>query len=201
MVHLKGIFQGIANLGCLNIFMKSVLNDFLREISGSIHTDLYPMVDILVLQIKNINHKNNRRLHGLSWLNEFLKLGKFLESKHCILKALDYDEFNLCYLKQAAYIHIELGEYEEAETRFEVITHQNPQDAIAWFTRSEILIILGDHQLALNVLEKGRYSLLCLQGGVGHHIVRRHVALHACLDIAHLPPVGISTGTANKIAQ
>ena len=54
-----------------------VLTDFLREISSSVHIDLHPMVHILVLQIKNQSHSENRRLFGLIWLYEFLKLGQF----------------------------------------------------------------------------------------------------------------------------
>eukprot|EP01083_Nonionella_stella_P017611 49257_1 len=54
-----------------------VLTDFLREISSSVHIDLHPMVNILVLQIKKKEHSENRRLFGLIWLFEFLKLGQF----------------------------------------------------------------------------------------------------------------------------
>lgn len=54
-----------------------VLTDFLREICAQVHINLHPMVNILILQIKNTGHSNNRRLFGLIWLNEFLKLGQF----------------------------------------------------------------------------------------------------------------------------
>jgi len=54
-----------------------VLAEFLREITASIHTDLHPMVNILVHQVKIPKHKVKRRLCGLIWIHEFLKLAKF----------------------------------------------------------------------------------------------------------------------------
>ncbi len=54
-----------------------VLTDFLREICSSVHIDLHPMVNIVVLQIKDRQHSENRRQFGLIWLYEFLKLGQF----------------------------------------------------------------------------------------------------------------------------
>lgn len=82
------------------------------------------------------------------------KLDKFLESKHSVNRALEYEKHNLDYLRQSAYIHIELGEYEEAEQRFKLITHQNPKEIKGWFARSEILVLLGDYEIALEVLNE-----------------------------------------------
>ncbi len=42
-----------------------------------VHIDVHPMVNILVLQIKNTSNSENRRLFGLIWLYEFLKSGQF----------------------------------------------------------------------------------------------------------------------------
>jgi len=54
---------------------ESALNEFLREIEGSIHVEYGPMVHILVNICKDTRRLGNCRLSALNWLSEFIKLG------------------------------------------------------------------------------------------------------------------------------
>ena len=44
-----------------------VLRDFLREISGTVHVNLDPMVPVLVLQIQDTGRLPEARLMGINW--------------------------------------------------------------------------------------------------------------------------------------
>eukprot|EP00494_Astrolonche_serrata_P024372 UN24630 len=73
---LDGLFDFLEDpLHDIQAQAKNALNEFLREIEGSLHVEYGPMVRILVNICKNTKRQPTCRLTALNWICEFIKLG------------------------------------------------------------------------------------------------------------------------------
>lgn len=73
--YLEGLFDMLSDKQKdIRQQANAALDEFLREITQSLHVDLGPMVSILVKQGES--HDNFTRLTGLTWMHEFIQLGQ-----------------------------------------------------------------------------------------------------------------------------
>lgn len=73
---LDGLFEFLEDpSNDIHAQAETALNEFLREIEGSIHVEYGRMVHILVDICKNTQRQSPCRLTALNWISEFIKLG------------------------------------------------------------------------------------------------------------------------------
>lgn len=82
------------------------------------------------------------------------KMENLHEARYSIERAIDLDSENIDYLRQYAYLNIELNFFEEAAQGYLKITEMEPDNFHAWFVHSELLITVGDFEKAVDALKK-----------------------------------------------
>ncbi|MDO5510086.1 MAG: tetratricopeptide repeat protein [Weeksellaceae bacterium] len=82
------------------------------------------------------------------------KLCNYDEALYFMKRAFDIDSMNVKYCKQLAHLHIHYGKFEEAEENYEKLIKLQPNKVNNWIAYAELLMMLGEYQKAIDLLEK-----------------------------------------------
>ncbi|MDO5655356.1 MAG: tetratricopeptide repeat protein [Flavobacteriaceae bacterium] len=82
-------------------------------------------------------------------------IGNLEEAVHYLKRAVDLDSMDVKYHRRLAFLYIASGKYEEAEKCFSKIVKIEPNKFLNWLGYTELLIVLGEYENAINIAEKG----------------------------------------------
>jgi tetratricopeptide (TPR) repeat protein len=78
----------------------------------------------------------------------------FNEALYYMTQAAELDLYNLDYLRQLAFLQINLGKYEEAIEVLKEITEIDKENFINWFGLTELYIIVGDYPQGIATIKE-----------------------------------------------
>lgn len=82
------------------------------------------------------------------------EMGAMKESLHFAKEACALNEFNLEFQKRLAFLHIDAGNFEESLACIKILLDNEPNRFYNWYAYTEVLMLLGEYQQALDELEK-----------------------------------------------
>lgn len=82
------------------------------------------------------------------------ELGGMKEALHFAKEAVSLNESNLDYQKRLAFLYIEAGKFEESLACLKILIDLEPTRFYNWYAYSEVLMLIGDYEDAIHVLNK-----------------------------------------------
>lgn len=83
----------------------------------------------------------------------YLELGSRAEALHFAKEAVVLNENNLDFQKKLAFLYIDSGKFEESLTCLKKLVDAEPSRFYNWYAYSEVLMLVGDYQDAITVIE------------------------------------------------
>jgi tetratricopeptide (TPR) repeat protein len=77
-----------------------------------------------------------------------------IEALHFAKEAVALNENNLDFQKKLAFLYIDSGRFEESLTCLKKLVEAEPKRFYNWYAYTEVLMLIGDYEDAITVLEK-----------------------------------------------
>lgn len=84
----------------------------------------------------------------------YLEMGSVREALHFAKEAVSHNENNLEFQKKLAFLYIDSGKFEESLSCLKKIVDAEPSRFYSWYAYSEVLMLIGEYEEAITVLEK-----------------------------------------------
>lgn len=84
----------------------------------------------------------------------YLEMGSVKEALHFAKEAVSHNESNLEFQKKLAFLYIDSGKFEESLSCLKKIVDAEPSRFYSWYAYSEVLMLIGEYEEAITVLEK-----------------------------------------------
>lgn len=84
----------------------------------------------------------------------YLEMGNVREALHFAKEAVSHNENNLEFQKKLAFLYIDSGKFEESLSCLKKIVDAEPSRFYSWYAYSEVLMLIGEYEEAITVLEK-----------------------------------------------
>ena len=84
----------------------------------------------------------------------YLEMGSNREALHFAKEAVALNENNLDFQKKLAFLYIDSGRFEESLTCLKKLVEAEPKRFYNWYAYTEVLMLIGDYEDAITVLEK-----------------------------------------------
>ncbi len=84
----------------------------------------------------------------------YLEMGSMKEALHFAKEAVALNENNLEFQKKLAFLYIDSGRFEESLTCLKKLVDAEPKRFYNWYAYSEVLMLIGEYEDAITVLEK-----------------------------------------------
>ena len=82
------------------------------------------------------------------------ELGGMKEALHFAKEAVSFNESNIDYQKRLAFLYIDSGKFEESLACLKNLINLEPSRFYNWYAYSEVLMLIGDYEDAISVLNK-----------------------------------------------
>ncbi|UJF30829.1 tetratricopeptide repeat protein [Kaistella sp. 97-N-M2] len=82
------------------------------------------------------------------------EMGSMKEALHFAKEAISLNDNNLDYQKRLAFLYIDSGKFEESLSCMKTLVHYEPTRFYNWYAYSEVLMLIGDYEDAITILNK-----------------------------------------------